>query len=243
MKLGYIRYSRFARRAPITWIGCLHARGVLELLDAAGRERVLKGATRLTYPARTVTHTRARDRQVAIVIESGLARIFVTSDDGRQASVRYLHAGDTYAAVEALGLMAQADLQAITDTTVHLIDPTHLAREATTDRDIGAAAMRAMGHEINHLVRLITVRSLGSMTERLAFDLLERCSNAQLLTGKLVCRATQQELADSIGSTREVVTRIIGDLRRSKIVSTSPGRIHVLDPARLSFLVRGLVET
>lgn len=47
-------------------------------------------------------------------------------------------------------------------------------------------------------VRVITVRSLGSMTERLAYDLLERARDAQLSDGQLMCRLTHELLADSM---------------------------------------------
>ena len=60
------------------------------------------------------------------------------------------------------------------------------------------------------------------MPERLAFDILERASDSQLRDGQLVCQATHEQLADSIGSAREVVTRIIRDLRRSGMVASRP---------------------
>lgn len=139
-----------------------------------------------------------------------------------------------------MGPPVPADIQAIVDSTVLLIDTDHFTKLTTGSLAIAQAAIEALGTELAHLVRIITVRSLGSMTERLAFDILERASDSQLRDGHLVCQATHEELADSIGSAREVVTRIIGDLRRSRVVETSPGRIRVLDAPRLSLIVRGL---
>jgi CRP-like cAMP-binding protein len=81
------------------------------------------------------------------------------------------------------------------------------------------------------------------MTERLAFDLLERASETQLRDGRLVCHATHEQLADSIGSSREVVSRILADLRRRRLVVTSRGQIRVTDVTRLSWIVHGLLGT
>jgi DNA-binding transcriptional regulator LsrR (DeoR family) len=85
---------------------------------------------------------------------------------------------------------------------------------------------------------MIAVRSLGNLPERLAFDLLERASRFQLAAGKLEARATQEALAASIGSSREVVSRALKTLRDAGIVETSPGMTRVLDPVRLAEIVR-----
>ena len=178
--------------------------------------------------------------RLALIVESGLIRMFVESDDGRQASVAYLHPGDVYAVLDMLGPAGPQHLQALEDSTVVLLDAANLDRVATSDVAVAQAAIRILGRELTHLVRIISVRSLGSMMERLAFDLLERVSDEQLRGGELVCVVTHEQLADSIGSTREVVTRIVGELRRSGIISTSPRRIHVVDPSRLARIVRGV---
>lgn len=213
--------------------------GFLDLLDTSDRDLVLRGSRRVSYPAGFVAHGGEGARPLALVVEYGLVRIFVQSRDGRQASVAYFHPGDIYATLEMLGPRVPADLQAIVDSSVLLIDTDHLTHLATGSLAIAQAAIQALGTELSHLVRIIAVRSLGSMTERLAFDLLERASDSQLRGGQLVCQATHEQLAHSIGSVREVVTRIIRDLRRSGVVDTSPGRIRVLDAPRLSLLVRG----
>jgi len=54
-------------------------------------------------------------------------------------------------------------------------------------------------------------------------------------------RATHADLADSIGSSREVVSRTVRDLRAVGIVETTPGMVRVIEPVRLSAIVRGFV--
>ena len=84
-----------------------------------------------------------------------------------------------------------------------------------------------------HSTRVIAVRSLGDVTERLAFDLLDRACDSQLKSGRLMVRASQQQLADSIGSVREVVARSLRGLRDDRIVATGPNLVRVLDVERL----------
>jgi CRP/FNR family transcriptional regulator, cyclic AMP receptor protein len=213
--------------------------GFLDLLTPPVRNELLRGARKVHVAAGT-TYEVQRAAPIAFVVESGLIRLFVSSQEGRQASVVYLHPEDTYAALEIIPA-ARANLQALTDSTVLMLEPDNLARLATHNLAVSEATIRIMGRELARLVRIITVRSLGSMTERLAFDLLERSCEAQLRKGgELVCHATHEQLADSIGSVREVVARIVGDLRSKGVVVTSPRRIRVVDPVRLARIVRGL---
>ena len=44
---------------------------------------------------------------------------------------------------------------------------------------------------------------------------------------------SQQELADAAGSVREVVARVLRDLRVAGIVATMADSVVILDPARL----------
>jgi CRP-like cAMP-binding protein len=212
----------------------------LELLNEEDRALVLRRSNRVTFPAGTVSHG-PPDRPLLAVVESGLIRAFVMSPDRRQASVVYLHPGDTYGMLEFVGPPPAVDLQAVTATTVMELDARNVSGLAETHIGITKAAVRTLSDEIAHLVRIVTVRSLGSMTERLAFDLLERACDTQLREGELVFGVTHEQLAESIGSTREVVTRILGHLRRAGVVVTSPGRVRVVDAERLSLIVRGVL--
>jgi DNA-binding IscR family transcriptional regulator len=53
--------------------------------------------------------------------------------------------------------------------------------------------------------------------------------------------ATHADLAASIGSSREVVSRTLNSLRTERIIETAPGLIRVLDPIRLEAIVRAFV--
>jgi CRP-like cAMP-binding protein len=61
--------------------------------------------------------------------------------------------------------------------------------------------------------------------------------------GRLDAEVTQVDLADSIGSSREVVSRALKGFRASRIIKTDPGVIHVVDPVRLAYTVRAFTVT
>jgi CRP/FNR family cyclic AMP-dependent transcriptional regulator len=51
---------------------------------------------------------------------------------------------------------------------------------------------------------------------------------------ELVAPVSQQQLADAVGTVREVVVRVLRDLRRAGVIRTGRDRIVIVDPARLS---------
>lgn len=68
---------------------------------------------------------------------------------------------------------------------------------------------------------------------RVAAHLLDLASAQQRPQGRLVAQVSQQELADAVGSVREVVARVLRDLRLAGIVATAPDSVVVLDAPRL----------
>ena len=77
------------------------------------------------------------------------------------------------------------------------------------------------------------INTFGSVRQRVAAHLLDLASAQQRPGGQLMARVSQQELADAVGSVREVVARVLREFRRDRLVATAPDRIHVLDPAGL----------
>ena len=71
------------------------------------------------------------------------------------------------------------------------------------------------------------------MRQRVAADLLERAAgSATLRTGEEL-DVTAQQLADATGSVREVVGRILKQLRLEGVLRTESNHVVVLDPVAL----------
>jgi len=104
---------------------------------------------------------------------------------------------------------------------------------AGSDLEVSRALITYYANVLAHAVRIIAVRSLGNITERLAFDILDRACANQLVSGKLVVRASQQQLADSIGSVREVVANVLQALKREGLVEIRRGGLVIVEPEKL----------
>jgi CRP/FNR family transcriptional regulator, cyclic AMP receptor protein len=66
-----------------------------------------------------------------------------------------------------------------------------------------------------------------------AAHLLDLASAQQRPDGRLVAQVSQQELADAVGSVREVVARVLRELRLARLVMTAPDSVVIVDAAGL----------
>jgi len=72
---------------------------------------------------------------------------------------------------------------------------------------------------------------LSSVRQKLVRHLFDLAAVAQ--GGELVAHLTQQELADHVGTVREVVARILRELREDGLIETGRDRIVILDATAL----------
>ena len=212
----------------------------MSLLSSANRLRLIQSSKRAVYPAGTIA-LRPGGPIVACVIEDGLARAFWSLPDGRQTTVAIVRPGELVGGSAIMGYRPAIFMQIVTESTLTLLAPETLTRLSATQLDVSVAMSRHLAMRVRDAYRLIAVRSLGNIRERMAYDLLDRAAQSQLVVGRLEVIATQGDLADSIGSSREVMSRALRDLRAEGIVETAPGVIRVLDPARLAAIVRAFV--
>jgi len=212
----------------------------LSLLSEANRRRLLEGSTKTVLPAGSVAfHPEAPP--TSYLLERGLARAYCSVPDGRQATVTFFHAHDLVGGITLISQAPRIYVQAVVDSTMATLDVETVRALAMTEIEVTIAIATHMAARIRSAFQLIAVRSLGNIRERVAYDLLDRACRFQLESGRLEARATHSDLADSIGSSREVVSRALRDLRVARIVETAPGMVRVIDPIRLAGIVRAFV--
>jgi CRP/FNR family cyclic AMP-dependent transcriptional regulator len=212
----------------------------LSLLGESNRRRLLQGSTRAVFPAGTIAfHPEAPP--IAFLLERGLARAYSSVPDGRQATLTFFHAHDLIGGVTLISHAPRIYVQAVVDSTMAALDVETVRNLAMTEIEVTIAIATHLSARIRSAFQLIGVRSLGNIRERVAYDLLDRACRSQLESGRLDARATHSDLADSIGSSREVVSRALRDLRVAGIVETAPGMVRVVDPIRLAGIVRAFV--
>jgi len=209
----------------------------MSLLSEANQRRVLEGSTRQTYaPGAVIFHPQSWDR--AFLLERGLARAYTTVPDGRQATLTFFHSKELVGSTSIVNHPPAIFVQVVARSTMATLELEHVRRLAATENEVLAAVATNLAARVRSAYRLIAVRTLGDVRQRLAYDLLDRACRTQLAVGRLEAKVTQTDLANSIGSAREVVSRTLNRLRQEGMVETTPGLVRVIDPLRLARIVR-----
>jgi CRP/FNR family transcriptional regulator, cyclic AMP receptor protein len=212
----------------------------LSLLSDANRRRLLEGSTRSVYPAGSIAYHPEGPR-TSFLLERGLARAYCSVPDGRQATLVFFHAHELIGGTTLTSHPPRVYVQTVVESTMATLDVETVRNLAMAEIEVTIAIATHLAALVRSAYQLIAVRSLGNIRERVAYDLLDRACRSQLMVGRLEARATHSDLADSIGSSREVVSRALRDLRVARIVETAPGMVRVIDPLRLAAIVRAFV--
>ena len=212
----------------------------LSLLNDANRRCLLEGSKRTVFPAGSIAF-HPEGPPASFLVERGLARAYYSVPDGRQATVTFIHAHELIGGTALISRPPRVYVQVVVESTLTTLDVESVRNLAMTEIEVTIAVATHLAARVRNAFQLIAVRSLGNIRERLAYDLLDRACRSQLTVGRLEVRATHSDLADSIGSSREVVSRALRDLRVAKILETAPGIIRVVDPMHLAAIVRAFV--
>jgi CRP-like cAMP-binding protein len=213
----------------------------LALLTPAARDRLTAGSIRHVYPAGAVFY-QPGDGPSVFIVHSGLIRVYFVDAGGRQTTVLYAAKNSLLGVVNLFGLIPDLHGQAVLDTVTIGIDVRTFQNVVAHDVQTAGALAAYLATRLRNTFDLLTVRTLGSIRERLAYDLLERARVEHGDIGSFVVRATQADLADSIGTSREVASRALTDLRLDGIVETGRKSVRISDPMRLARIVRGMIS-
>ena len=97
---------------------------------------------------------------------------------------------------------------------------------------VAQALLSETSERVLSFVAEISGNAFATVRQRLARHLLDLASERRR-GPELVARLTQQELADAVGTAREVVVRVLRELRAEGVVETGRHGITIRDPEAL----------
>lgn len=155
-------------------------------------------------------------------LQEGLIRIHNMDDEGNALTLRYVKP-DGYFGEEALtGGQRRYFAEAVTRCTVEHFSPAAL----TTEQHI--ALSHHLVEAVEKLYRSMFRLSGKRLKSRIAAELLDLQDSALAVpnsNGEAVIRLTHDDLAAAVGSVRETVTKLVGELAKEKAIHSGYGKI------------------
>jgi CRP/FNR family cyclic AMP-dependent transcriptional regulator len=179
---------------------------------------------RKRYQKRTVIIEKGDESSALYVLESGRAKVYVADDTGREMLIRELNPGDHFGELAMLGeLPRTASVMTLTSCEVRILTGTVFKGFLIEHPQMALALIRQMAREVARLTDTASDMALLSVYERIVKTLNEQAQDedGRRMTGPL----TQQQIADRVGCSREMVSRILGDLKTGGYISVEGKRL------------------
>jgi len=186
-------------------------------------------AVEKSYPRNAVVLTEGEQGDSLYMIESGRVKVFIGDEDGREIILKILGPGQFF------GEMAMVDQQP-RSASVTTLEPatfmilSHGAFEAAVLKKprIANLVLRVLAQRLRDADRKIGTLVLMDVYGRVASTLLELAVNVD---GKLMVREklSQQEIANMVGASREMVNRILKDLSERGFIQVESKSITIIN--------------
>lgn len=192
---------------------------------------------RATYAPGQIIRSPDTDCLGALLIQSGVVRIYLLSEDGREATISRMTAGEVCVLSASCMLSAITfDVQIQAEGTVEtlVIPIQYLAALMRENIYVENFIYKAAAERFSHAIRAIEQMLFYTLEQRVASYLLEESKRL----GSDTIQVTQEQLAQAIGSAREAVTRTLKKLSAAGTVELFRGGVRIQDGKGLERLVK-----
>jgi CRP-like cAMP-binding protein len=211
---------------------------VFETLAPPDLERVAQVAVPRRFAAHQVIFREGDASDTCYVVESGHARATREHPDGRAISLAHFGPGDIFGELAMFDdELRSATVEAIEDVEAIAILGADMRRLLREHADISYKLVVALGRRLRQTNERLARQSFQTVQSRVAgvlTQLVEQARAEGAEDGDVLVVATQTEVAQLAGSSRESASRFLAVLERAGIVSQGRGRLVVHEPDALS---------
>ncbi len=193
------------------------------------------------YPKGSLLFVEGEAPRGVFVLCSGKAKLMTSSSEGRTLIVKIAGAGEVLGASAAiLGNAYELSAETIEPAQVNFIRREDFLRLISSYPDACMHTATQLSQKYQAAQR--EIRSLGlsqTTSEKLAKLILNWCVDGEKTPSgiRLKVLQTHEEIAQMLGTTRETVTRLLGDFRRRKIIDVKGSTILVAQQLALQGMV------
>jgi CRP-like cAMP-binding protein len=177
------------------------------------------------------------DSDTCYIVRTGHARAVREHADGRQITLATFGPGDIFGELAMFDdERRSATVEAIDDLEVLGIPGVDFRGLLTRFPDIAVKLVIALGRRLRAANERLARQSFQTVQSRVAAVLAQLVDQAQregAADKDVLVTATQTELAQLAGSSRESASRFLAVLERAGVISQGRGRLTVHDPAAL----------
>lgn len=192
-----------------------------EDLEAISRHTVSRN-----FPKNTVVVSQGDDSDSLYVIIDGKVDVFLQNDKGKEIIINTLHPCESFGELAPLGrIPRQASVITTENSTLGVISRQVFVDCLLSNPQLSMRIIDLLINLISELTEEVSSLALDDVYNRVTRVLYK---NSEEVNGKLVTsKLTQQDIANRVGATREMVNRIMRELKTGGYISTEGKKITI----------------
>lgn len=197
------------------------------------KQLILDNSIIKSYLANTILYHNRTECPGLIIMNKGQARVFIHSHSGSELTLYRLIEGDIcIMSVSCITNSLDFDIQMqFEKDSVILIIPKHIYQKiSNANFAVKDFNTEMISSRLTDIMGIINEVTFYSMKKRLANLLIHHSQLEQ----SSVLSLTHETLAKDLGTAREVITRILNQLKQENLIELSRGNIRILDFNKLN---------
>ena len=200
-------------------------------------EQLAQVAVPRTYEPGEAVFREGDSGDTCYVVRDGCVRVTRRHSDGRVITLAELRPGEMFGELAMFGGETRsASVEALEPTRALAILAGDLRRIIVRDPDIAVKMLEGLANRLRDANERIARQSFQTVAGRVASALLSQVK-ARSTDGEtdrdVVIEATQAEIAQLAGASRESASRFLAKLERAGLITTGRGRVVVHEPESL----------
>jgi CRP/FNR family transcriptional regulator len=202
-------------------------------LDVSAKALLHASARIVEAPAGTIGYRETDPCNAYVMRLSGRSRVYKMSDSGREILLYRVTAGETCVLTTTclLGRSRYPASTIVEEPIRDVIIPASVFHQLMVESEVFRRfVMSNYGNLISNLIVLVDEVAFHGLDARLAKQLLEASA------GVAAIERTHQQLADELGTAREVISRRLKNFERQGLLNLGRGKINIQNKSALEKL-------
>jgi CRP/FNR family transcriptional regulator, cyclic AMP receptor protein len=193
--------------------------------DELLREIASQGGVR-QYPAHAVLINEGDASDALFILLSGRVKVYSTNPDGKEIVINMHGVGEYVGELALDGGTRSASVMTLEPTTCSVVTAGNLRRFIDAHPDFAHHLILKLIRRVRHAtdsVKSLALQDVYGRVVQFLYQASSEVNGVRVLDEPL----TQQQIAERVGSSREMISRILKDLRAGGYVSLVKGRLSI----------------
>ncbi len=198
-------------------------------LPQMDRDAISKLATTRSYPKNTIIISEGDSSDSFYVVVSGKLKVFLSDSEGKEIIINMLKDGDYFGELALLDDEPRsASVMTLEDSKLALISKSAFQDCLTANPAMALGIIRGLTARLRNLtenVKSLALMDVYGRVARTLIEMAEKQGDVQVITQRL----TQRDIANMVGASREMVSRILKDLTIGGYITITNKTITIND--------------